>query len=135
MRCPDWSEAGPAELYAAALAMSRYAEEHGALSVVVSEHHHSPDGFLPSPLVLASAIAARTKKIPIQVGALLLPLHDPIRIAEDMVVLDHISGGRVSYVLAVGYRPEEYGMFGQDFRGRGPPHGGEPRGPAQRLPR
>jgi alkanesulfonate monooxygenase SsuD/methylene tetrahydromethanopterin reductase-like flavin-dependent oxidoreductase (luciferase family) len=53
------------------------------------------------------------------VGALLLPLHDPVRIAEDIVVLDHLSRGRVSYVLAVGYRPEEYAMFGRDFERRG----------------
>jgi len=119
MRCPEWGEASPAELYEAAVEMSRYAERHGALSIVVSEHHHSDDGYLPSPLVLASAIAAVTGRIPIQVGALLLPLHDPVRIAEDMVVLDHLSRGRVSYVLGVGYRPEEYAMFGHAFRGRG----------------
>lgn len=119
MRCPEWGEASPAELYAAAVEMSRYGEQHGALSIVVSEHHHSADGYLPSPLLLASAIAAATETIPIQVGALLLPLHDPVRIAEDMVILDHLSRGRVSYVLAVGYRPEEYAMFGRDFRSRG----------------
>lgn len=119
MRCPEWGEASPADLYAAAVEMSRYGEQHGAAAIVVSEHHHSADGYLPSPLVLASAIAAATERIPIQVGALLLPLHDPVRIAEDMVVLDHLSRGRVSYVLAVGYRPEEYGMLGQDFQGRG----------------
>lgn len=119
MRCPEWGEASPADLYAAAVEMSRYGEQHGAAVVVVSEHHHSDDGYLPSPLVLASAIAAVTERIPIQVAALLLPLHDPIRIAEDMVVLDHLSRGRVSYVLAVGYRPEEYAMFGHDFGSRG----------------
>jgi alkanesulfonate monooxygenase SsuD/methylene tetrahydromethanopterin reductase-like flavin-dependent oxidoreductase (luciferase family) len=119
MRCPDWGEASPADLYAAAVEMSRYGEQHGAAAIIVSEHHHSADGYLPSPLVLASAIATVTERIPIQVGALLLPLHDPVRIAEDMVILDHLSRGRVSYVLAVGYRPEEYAMFGRDFAGRG----------------
>lgn len=119
MRCPEWGAASPAELYEAAVEMSRYGEQHGAAAIVVSEHHHAADGYLPSPLVLASAIAAATERIPIQVGALVLPLHDPIRIAEDMVVLDHLSCGRVSYIVAVGYRPEEYAMFGHDFRGRG----------------
>ena len=119
MRCPEWGEATATDLYAAAVEMSRYGEQHGAAAIIVSEHHHSSDGYLPSPLILASAIAAATERIPIQVGALLLPLHDPVRIAEDMVILDHLSRGRVSYVLAVGYRPEEYGMFGRDFAGRG----------------
>jgi alkanesulfonate monooxygenase SsuD/methylene tetrahydromethanopterin reductase-like flavin-dependent oxidoreductase (luciferase family) len=69
--------------------------------------------------VLASAIAARTTRLPIQVAALLVPLHDPIALAEQMAVLDLLSRGRVSYVCAVGYRPEEYAMFGRDFRTRG----------------
>lgn len=119
MRCPSWGAASPADLYAAAVEMSRYAEAHGALALMVSEHHHASDGYLPAPLILASAIATATTRIPIQVGALLLPLHDPVRIAEDMVILDHLSRGRVSYILAVGYRREEYGMFGRDFKGRG----------------
>lgn len=119
MRCPEWGAAAPADLYRAAVEMSRYGEQHGAAAVIVSEHHYSSDGYLPSPLVLASAIAAATERIPIQVGALLLPLHDPVRIAEDMVILDHLSRGRVAYVLAVGYRPEEYAMFGRDFASRG----------------
>jgi alkanesulfonate monooxygenase SsuD/methylene tetrahydromethanopterin reductase-like flavin-dependent oxidoreductase (luciferase family) len=119
MRCPDWGAAAPADLYATAVDMARYGEEHGAAAIVVSEHHHSSDGYLPSPLILSSAIATATRTVAIQVGALLLPLHDPVRIAEDMVVLDHLSRGRVSYIMAVGYRPEEYAMFGQSFRGRG----------------
>jgi alkanesulfonate monooxygenase SsuD/methylene tetrahydromethanopterin reductase-like flavin-dependent oxidoreductase (luciferase family) len=64
-------------------------------------------------------MAARTRRVPIQVAALLLPLHDPIELAEQMAVLDLLSGGRVSYVLAVGYREEEYAMLGRDFRSRG----------------
>ena len=118
MRAPDGG-APPAELYQAALDMAAWGEEHGCLSVAVSEHHASPDGYLPAPLVLAAAIAGRTKRLPIQVAALLLPLHDPIDLAEQMAVLDLVSGGRVSYVLAVGYRPEEYAAFDRDFAARG----------------
>jgi alkanesulfonate monooxygenase SsuD/methylene tetrahydromethanopterin reductase-like flavin-dependent oxidoreductase (luciferase family) len=106
-------------LYGAALEMAAWAEREGALMVVVSEHHASEDGYLPAPLLLASAIAARTTRLPIQVAALVVPLHDPIRLAEDMAVLDVLSGGRVSYVVAVGYRAEEYAMFGQAFAERG----------------
>jgi alkanesulfonate monooxygenase SsuD/methylene tetrahydromethanopterin reductase-like flavin-dependent oxidoreductase (luciferase family) len=69
--------------------------------------------------VLASAIAARTQSMPILIGALLLNFYDPIKLAEDMVVLDIVSNGRVSYVIGLGYRPEEYAMFGIDMAARG----------------
>jgi alkanesulfonate monooxygenase SsuD/methylene tetrahydromethanopterin reductase-like flavin-dependent oxidoreductase (luciferase family) len=118
MRAPDFG-APPERLYAAAVEMAEWAESRGCLAAVVSEHHGSPDGYLPSPLVLASALAARTRSLPIQVAALLVPLHDPIALAEQMAVLDLLSGGRVSHVCAIGYRAEEYAMFGREMRGRG----------------
>ncbi len=113
---------GPASargLYEAALEMAAWGEPRGCLAVQVSEHHASPDGYLSAPLVLASAMAARTTTLPIQVAALLVPLHDPIELAEQMAVLDLVSGGRVSYVCAIGYRAEEYAMFGREMKGRG----------------
>jgi alkanesulfonate monooxygenase SsuD/methylene tetrahydromethanopterin reductase-like flavin-dependent oxidoreductase (luciferase family) len=69
--------------------------------------------------VLATAMAARTTSLAIMTAAAILPLYDPVRLAEDMVVLDIISGGRVSYVMAVGYRPEEFEHHGADFGNRG----------------
>jgi alkanesulfonate monooxygenase SsuD/methylene tetrahydromethanopterin reductase-like flavin-dependent oxidoreductase (luciferase family) len=109
----------PRELYRAALDMAEWGEREGCPAVQVSEHHGSPDGYLPSPLVLASAIAGRTRRLRVQVAALILPLHDPIELAEQMAVLDLLSEGRVSYVLAVGYRAEEYAMFGRELAARG----------------
>ena len=118
MRAPDFG--APAhELYAAALEMAAWGEAHGCLQIVVSEHHGSPDGYLPSPLILAAAIAGRTRRLAIQIGALIVPLHDPIRLAEEMAVLDVASGGRVSYVTAVGYVPEEFAMAGVALESRG----------------
>jgi alkanesulfonate monooxygenase SsuD/methylene tetrahydromethanopterin reductase-like flavin-dependent oxidoreductase (luciferase family) len=70
-------------------------------------------------MVLATAMAARTATLPIMVAVVVLPLYQPIRLAEDMVVLDIISGGRVSYVGGVGYRPEEFEHHGVDFHRRG----------------
>ena len=99
--------------------MAAFAETHGFAAVVVSEHHATDDGYLPSPLVLAAAIAGRTSTIPISVAALLVPLYDPVRLAEDIAVLDHVSRGRVSYIVGIGYRPEEYEMLGLDFAARG----------------
>jgi alkanesulfonate monooxygenase SsuD/methylene tetrahydromethanopterin reductase-like flavin-dependent oxidoreductase (luciferase family) len=109
----------PAELYKAAIEMAAWGEEHGCLSALISEHHSSPDGYIPSPLILASAIAARTTNLPIVVGALLLNFYDPIKIAEDMIVLDIVSGGRVSHVIGLGYRADEYAMFGIPMSDRG----------------
>jgi alkanesulfonate monooxygenase SsuD/methylene tetrahydromethanopterin reductase-like flavin-dependent oxidoreductase (luciferase family) len=118
MRAPDGG-APAADLYAAAVEMAAWGEAHGCLAAVISEHHVSADGYLPAPLVLAAAIAGRTKSLRIQVAALLLPLHDPIELAEQMAVLDLVSNGRVSYVLASGYREAEYAALGRDFAARG----------------
>jgi len=116
-RSPDFG-APPADLYAAALDMAEFAEANGFTAVVVSEHHASDDGYLPSPIVLAAAIAGRTSTIPVSVAALLVPLYDPVRLAEDIAVLDHVSRGRVSYIAGIGYRPVEYEALGLDFTAR-----------------
>ncbi|MBW2312728.1 MAG: LLM class flavin-dependent oxidoreductase [Deltaproteobacteria bacterium] len=119
MRAPDFSPASKQELYAAALDMAEYCDEHGFDSVVLSEHHGTDDGYLPAPLAFAGCVLGRTRKIRVGVAALLLPLHDPIRVAEDLAVLDLASGGRVGITAGLGYRPEEYAMFGKDWAGRG----------------
>jgi alkanesulfonate monooxygenase SsuD/methylene tetrahydromethanopterin reductase-like flavin-dependent oxidoreductase (luciferase family) len=62
---------------------------------------------------------ARTKTVPITVSALLVNMYDPIKLAEDVAVLDQLSGGRVSYTFGLGYRPEEYALFGRDWETRG----------------
>ena len=106
------------DLYAAALDMSGWAESHGCIAVVLCEHHGSEDGYLPTPLMLASAIAARTERLLLNL-TVLLPLYEPVRLAEEIAVLDIISRGRVSYVFGLGYRPEEYEQFGLSLRARG----------------
>lgn len=118
MRAPE-SGAAPLDLYRTAIEMAQWGEEKGCMSVQVCEHHASSDGYLPTPIVLASAMAARTKTLPIQVAALIVPLHDPIELAEQMAVLDLVSAGRVSYVVAIGYVEAEYAMFGREMKGRG----------------
>jgi alkanesulfonate monooxygenase SsuD/methylene tetrahydromethanopterin reductase-like flavin-dependent oxidoreductase (luciferase family) len=118
MRAPEFG-AKRGDLYRAAIEMAAWGEKHGCMSVQVSEHHRSADGYLPTPMILASAMAARTKALPIQVAALIVPLHDPIELAEQMAVLDLVSAGRVSYVVAIGYVKAEYAMFGREMKGRG----------------
>ena len=118
MRTPA-SGAPTTALYDAALEMCAWAETRGAIMAVLSEHHATADGHLPSPLILASAIAARTKVLNILVAAAVLPLYHPVRLAEDMAVLDNISNGRVTYVFGIGHRPKEYEHMGVDARRRG----------------
>jgi len=118
MRAPG-TGAPATELYGAALDMTAWAETRGCVCAVLSEHHASEDGYLPSPMILASAMAGRTSVLPIMVAVVLLPLYDPVRLAEEMAVLDIVSRGRVSYVAAIGYREIEYEMFGADFHRRG----------------
>jgi len=117
MRAPSW--AGPAgDLYAAAIDMCAWAETRGAVLAVLSEHHGAEDGHLPAPLILASAIAARTRSLAILLAAVSIPLWDPVRLAEEMSVLDLISRGRVSYAFGVGHRSQEYDHFGIDMATR-----------------
>jgi alkanesulfonate monooxygenase SsuD/methylene tetrahydromethanopterin reductase-like flavin-dependent oxidoreductase (luciferase family) len=111
----------PAEtLYRAALEQCAWAEDHGFAMATLSEHHGSDDGYCPSPLVMAAAIAGRTRNLRILVAALILPLYDPIRLAEDLAVLDLASGGRIDLVLGAGYRAEELAMFGREMGERVP---------------
>jgi alkanesulfonate monooxygenase SsuD/methylene tetrahydromethanopterin reductase-like flavin-dependent oxidoreductase (luciferase family) len=117
MRAPSIG-APPTELYAAACEMSAWAETRGCVAAVLCEHHCADDGYLPSPLLLGAAIAARTKQLMLNL-VILLPFYDPARLAEDMAVLDHISAGRATYVFGIGYRAEEYDHFGLSLADRG----------------
>ena len=107
-----------AALYDTAIEMARWSEDRGCLGAILSQHHGVDDGYLPSPVPMAAAMAARTDSIPINVAALLLALYEPVKLAEDMAVVDLISWGRVSYVVGIGYRDEEFAMFGVDRRTR-----------------
>ncbi len=107
-----------AALYATTIEMCEWAESRGGMAAVLSQHHGVDDGYLPSPIPLAAAIAARTGSMPINVAALLLALYEPVKLAEDLAVVDLISRGRVSYIVGIGYRAEEFAMFGVDRRQR-----------------
>ncbi len=117
MRAPTFG-AATTDLYAAAIDMCSWAEQHGCVAAVLCEHHGSEDGYLPSPLILASAIAARTERLMLSL-VVILPFYDPVRLAEDIALLDIISRGRVSYVFGIGYRAEEFEHFGVDRAMRG----------------
>ncbi len=105
--------------YQAAVEMAAYADSHQFKVVSLEEHHCADNGWLPSPLIMAAAIAARTKAISINVTALLVTLYDPLRLAEDIAVIDLLSAGRFSFVAGMGYRPEEYHAMNKDYDRRG----------------
>ena len=78
-----------------------------------------PDIDIVDPESVAAAFAAATTQVPLSISALLVNLYDPIRLAEDIAVLDNLSGGRVSYTFGLGYRREEYDLFGASWETRG----------------
>ena len=119
LRVPPFARTTHAELYAACLDQCAWADRLGIDAVALSEHHGVDDGYMPAPLTLAAAIAGRTTRIRINIAAVLVPLHDPVRLAEQLAVLDLLSGSRVSLVAGLGYRHEEFAMAGVDRAQRG----------------
>ncbi|MBE4735645.1 MULTISPECIES: LLM class flavin-dependent oxidoreductase [Streptomyces] len=114
--------ATPASLrarYRAAVEMAAYADEQGIGTVQTEEHHGVENNWLPSPFVFAGAVFGATRRIAVTVSAMIGPLHDPLRLAEDIAVLDLVSGGRLVTVAGIGYRPEEYAQFDVDWKERG----------------
>ena len=108
-----------ADRYRAALNMAAYGDERGFTAISCEEHHLAVNGWLPSPLMMAAALAGRTTRIHISINALLIPLYDPVRLAEDIAVLDNLSQGRFSFVAGMGYRPEEYAAVDKNWTQRG----------------
>src|SRR5688572_24733002 len=101
-----------AQEYREMLELVRVAESAGFDSAWVSEHHGASDGYLPSLLPMLAAFAASTETILLGTGIVLAPFHDPLRLAEDAAVVDQLSGGRLLLGLGIGWREEEFRMFG-----------------------
>ena len=115
---PQWVQPYP-DLYKDTLDDMVSTEELGFNTVWTTEHHFLDDGYLPSQLAVLSAVAARTSKVGLGTFVLLLPLHDPVRVAEDAAVVDLISGGRLVLGLGQGYRVGEFIGFEKDHTRRG----------------
>ncbi len=104
--------------YAAILAAARFADRSGMHAVWLPERHFdSFGGVFPNPSVLAAAIAAQTTRVRIHSGSVVLPLHDPIRVAEEWSVVDNLSGGRVSLGVASGWHARDF-VLAPDVYGR-----------------
>ncbi|MFJ6083274.1 LLM class flavin-dependent oxidoreductase [Streptomyces sp. NPDC092369] len=116
---PDATPASLGARYRAAVEMAAYADERGVTTVQTEEHHGVANNWLPSPFAFAATVFGATRTIAVTVSAIIGPLHDPLRLAEDIAVLDLLSGGRLVTVAGIGYRPEEYAQFDVDWKRRG----------------
>ncbi|GAA3034674.1 type I polyketide synthase [Actinokineospora globicatena] len=114
----DYPHGVTGDKYAAILAAARFADRSGMHAVWLPERHFdSFGGVFPNPSVLAAAIAAQTERVRIHSGSVVLPLHDPIRVAEEWSVVDNLSGGRVSLGVACGWHARDFvlapGVYGR----------------------
>lgn len=108
-----------ADRYGAMLDMCQVLDDLGGGMVSLEEHHGAFNGWSSSPLTMAAAILARTKNVSVSISALLVPLHDPLRIAEDIATIDLMSKGRLTIIAGLGYRPSEYAAHQKSWDDRG----------------
>jgi alkanesulfonate monooxygenase SsuD/methylene tetrahydromethanopterin reductase-like flavin-dependent oxidoreductase (luciferase family) len=114
---PEWPTPSN-RLYGFTLEMCEEAERLGCHSIWLSEHHRFDDGYLPQPLTLAAAVAARTRTPRIGTAIVIAPLHHPAELAEQAAIVDIVSDGRVEVGLGAGYRHPEFALFGADHTSR-----------------
>jgi len=107
-----------AALVATTLAEIERADAAGFGSAVFAEHHFFDDGWIPRPMLLAAAAAARTKRLRVGPNIVILPLHHPVAVAEEAAVLDLVSGGRAVLGVGLGWIRREYAGFGVEFETR-----------------
>ncbi len=98
---------------------AKYADTHGFSAVWTPERHFHPFGGLyPNPSVTSAAIAAITSRIAIRAGSVVLPLHDPIRVAEEWAVVDNLSNGRIGLSFASGWHVNDFALKPEHYRDR-----------------
>jgi probable F420-dependent oxidoreductase len=98
--------------------LARIAEEAGFDTLTIGHHHFMP-GNASDPLTTLAAVAARTRTIRVGTGIFQLPIHNPVRVAEQLATIDQLSGGRVTLGVGTGWWPLEYEVHGSSYRERG----------------
>lgn len=118
LRNPAQWRQSPSRLYGFTIEACQEAERLGASSAWFSEHHLFDDDYLTSPLTFAAAVAARTSRIRLGTAIVIAPLHHPAELAEQSVVIDLISDGRLDLGLGTGYRVPEFDLYGASLKAR-----------------
>ncbi|MGW6906307.1 MupA/Atu3671 family FMN-dependent luciferase-like monooxygenase [Streptomyces sp. NPDC054940] len=96
--------------------VARFADRHGFHALWMPERHfHSFGGLFPNPAVLAAALSRETERIRLNAGSVVLPLHDPIRVAEEWSMVDNLSGGRIGIGVASGWSAKDFAFFPDRF--------------------
>ncbi len=107
------------EKYRLLLEGARWADTHGFEAVWSPERHfHAFGGLYPNPAVTSAAIAAITQRIAIRAGSVVMPLHDPLRVAEEWALVDNLSNGRVGVSFASGWQPNDFVLAPQNYAAR-----------------
>jgi amino acid adenylation domain-containing protein/natural product biosynthesis luciferase-like monooxygenase protein len=115
----DDPRARGADKYALLKDAAQFADARGFSSIWIPERHFASfGGSFPSPAIAAATVAAVTKRIAIRAGSVVLPLHDPVRIAEEWAMLDHLSGGRIGVSFASGWHPGDFVFAPERFAQR-----------------
>jgi len=107
------------ELLSTAMELAQWGDAHGVAGVSVDEHHVTGHGWSCNPIMVAGMFLARTATMFASVDCALGPLWNPVRLAEDIALVDAMSGGRLHTTVGLGYRPVEYVALGADFGRRG----------------
>jgi probable F420-dependent oxidoreductase len=105
--------------YREALEEVTRAEELGFDSVWMEEHHAVTDHYWPSPLTVLAGFATRTSRMRLGTDIIVAAFHHPVRLAEDAAMVDVISNGRLVLGLAIGYKPDEFALYGVPLEKRG----------------
>ncbi|WP_329533997.1 LLM class flavin-dependent oxidoreductase [Streptomyces sp. NBC_01450] len=114
---PDGEDS--AQAYERLIETARFADTHDFSTLWLPERHfHSFGGLFPNPSVLAAALARETRRIRLHAGSVVLPLHDPVRIAEEWAVADNLSGGRVGIGCASGWHASDFALHPDRFTDR-----------------
>lgn len=105
--------------YKLLLEATQFADKYDFTAVWLPERHfHAFGGLYPDPAVLAAALATTTKRIRLRVGSIVLPLNNPVRVAEQWAVVDNLSGGRVDLSFATGWNPNDFVLAPEAFEDR-----------------
>ncbi len=118
LRNPNSARRSYQQFYSQVLEQVAYAEQLGFHQAWLSEHHFCADGYTPSPMIWSAAIGAATAKLRVGTNLIVLPLHDPVRVAEDAAAVSLLTGGRFDLGVGGGYRAQEFHVFNRNIRHR-----------------